>query len=198
MPRARSQATLWDSLARVDRSREIPAPSLCYFDVATGLPTATLHLEWDFAHERWHLRQERFADFLAKSGPSGVFAYWLIVPTLLVILGLNLYPTIQGILTSFTNQSLIDPGHSLYLGLDNYFKLLRGPGLPGVACTFAGVNLSGRGPPGPSRPDHGPSPDPKSPGDPFFPERRDDHLGAADHCLGSDVPVHDASELRLN
>src|SRR6478752_2142826 len=53
--------------------------------------------------------------------------YWLIFPALLVILGLNLYPTIQGILTSFTNQSLIDPGHSLYIGLDNYFKLLKEP-----------------------------------------------------------------------
>src|SRR6202045_111538 len=55
------------------------------------------------------------------------FAYWLIFPALLVILGLNLYPTIQGILTSFTNQSLIDPGHSVYIGIDNYFKLLKEP-----------------------------------------------------------------------
>ncbi|MEY2616841.1 MAG: multiple sugar transport system permease protein, partial [Verrucomicrobiota bacterium] len=55
------------------------------------------------------------------------FPYWLIVPTLLVILGLNLYPTIQGVLTSFTNQSLIDPGHSVYVGLANYFKLLKDP-----------------------------------------------------------------------
>ena len=55
------------------------------------------------------------------------FAYWLIFPALLVILGLNLYPTIQGVLTSFTNQSLIEPGHSLYIGLDNYFKLLNEP-----------------------------------------------------------------------
>jgi multiple sugar transport system permease protein len=53
--------------------------------------------------------------------------YLLILPALFVILGLNLYPTIQGILTSFTNQSLIDPGHSLYIGLDNYFKLLKDP-----------------------------------------------------------------------
>ena len=44
-----------------------------------------------------------------------------------MILGLNLYPTIQGILTSFTNQSLIDPGHSAYVGLENYFKLLKDP-----------------------------------------------------------------------
>src|SRR5258708_32741917 len=53
--------------------------------------------------------------------------YWLLFPALLVILGLNLYPTISGILTSFTNQSLIDPGHSSYVGLDNYFKLLKDP-----------------------------------------------------------------------
>src|ERR1700720_3535859 len=55
------------------------------------------------------------------------FGYWLIFPALLVILGLNLYPTIQGILTSFTNQSLIDPGHSIYVGMDNYLKLLKEP-----------------------------------------------------------------------
>ena len=55
------------------------------------------------------------------------FAYWLIFPVLLLILGLNLYPTIQGILTSFTNQSLIDPSHSGYIGIDNYFKLLQDP-----------------------------------------------------------------------
>src|ERR1700749_136194 len=55
------------------------------------------------------------------------FGYWLIFPALLVILGLNLYPTIQGVLTSFTNQSLIDPGHSVSVGLDNYLKLLKDP-----------------------------------------------------------------------
>src|SRR6476659_10811489 len=55
------------------------------------------------------------------------FGYAIIFPALLVILGLNLYPTIQGILTSFTNQSLIDPGHSISVGLDNYFKLLKEP-----------------------------------------------------------------------
>jgi multiple sugar transport system permease protein len=55
------------------------------------------------------------------------FGYWLIFPTLAVILGLDLYPTIQGILTSFTNQSLIDPGHAVYIGLDNYSKLLKDP-----------------------------------------------------------------------
>ncbi|MBV8226434.1 MAG: sugar ABC transporter permease [Verrucomicrobia bacterium] len=55
------------------------------------------------------------------------FGYVLIFPALFVILGLNLYPTVEGILTSFTNQSLIDPGHSAWVGLDNYFKLLQDP-----------------------------------------------------------------------
>ena len=55
------------------------------------------------------------------------FGYAILFPALLVILGLNLNPTISGILTSFTNQSLIDPGHSLFVGLENYFKLLREP-----------------------------------------------------------------------
>jgi len=55
------------------------------------------------------------------------FGYAILFPALLVILGLNLYPTISGILTSFTNQSLIDPGHSVYVGLENYFKLLKDP-----------------------------------------------------------------------
>ena len=55
------------------------------------------------------------------------FGYLLIFPALLVILGLNLYPTVAGILTSFTNQSLIDPGHSAFVGLENYVKLLQDP-----------------------------------------------------------------------
>ena len=55
------------------------------------------------------------------------FGYAILFPALLVILGLNLYPTISGILTSFTNQSLIDPGRSQYIGFDNYLKILKEP-----------------------------------------------------------------------
>ena len=55
------------------------------------------------------------------------FGHILLSPALLVILGLNLYPTVSGVLTSFTNQSLIDPGHSAFVGLENYFKLLQDP-----------------------------------------------------------------------
>jgi multiple sugar transport system permease protein len=55
------------------------------------------------------------------------FGYTLLFPALLVILGLNLYPTVAGILTSFTNQSLIDPGHSSFVALENYAKILQDP-----------------------------------------------------------------------
>jgi len=55
------------------------------------------------------------------------FGYAILFPALFVILGLNLYPTVSGILTSFTNKSLIDPSHSAYVGFDNYLKILKDP-----------------------------------------------------------------------
>src|SRR6516162_5164749 len=55
------------------------------------------------------------------------FGYAVLFPTLFVILGLNLYPTVSGILTSFTNKSLIDPSHSAFVGFDNYLKILKDP-----------------------------------------------------------------------
>ena len=73
------------------------------------------------------LRSENNALTLWQNLSRKSFGYAILFPALLVILGLNLYPTISGILTSFTNQSLIDPGHSVYVGLENYFKLLKDP-----------------------------------------------------------------------
>ena len=124
------------------------------------------------------------------------FGYWLIFPALLVILGLNLYPTIQGILTSVTNQSLIDPDHSGYVGLDNYFKLLKDPVFRvslahSLELTFFAVvlqvllglvtaHLLIQ----------------KVPGIHFFSKRRDGHLGTTDHRLSGHVSVHYAAELR--
>ncbi len=64
---------------------------------------------------------------LLRSLGKGSFGYALIFPALFVILGLNLYPTIEGVITSFTNQSLIDPGKSAWVGLENYAKLLKDP-----------------------------------------------------------------------
>jgi multiple sugar transport system permease protein len=73
------------------------------------------------------LRSEHSSLTLWQNLSRKSFGYAILFPALLVILGLNLYPTISGILTSFTNQSLIDPGHSLFVGLENYFRLLQDP-----------------------------------------------------------------------
>jgi multiple sugar transport system permease protein len=72
--------------------------------------------------------------------------YALLFPALFVILGLNLYPTIEGILTSFTNQSLIDPGKSAWIGVENYVRLLKDPVFQialwhSLELTFAAVLL---------------------------------------------------------
>jgi ABC-type sugar transport system permease subunit len=55
------------------------------------------------------------------------FGYMLLAPALLVILGLNLYPVICGFLTSFTNQSLLNPNAWNWVGLANYQKLFSDP-----------------------------------------------------------------------
>ena len=73
------------------------------------------------------LRSENSSVTLWQNLGRKSFGYAILFPALLVILGLNLYPTISGILTSFTNQSLIDPAHSLFVGLENYSKLLKDP-----------------------------------------------------------------------
>ncbi len=55
------------------------------------------------------------------------FGYWLLLPALLLILGLDLYPTISGIATSFTDRSLINPNQSAWVGFQNYGKLFGDP-----------------------------------------------------------------------
>jgi ABC-type sugar transport system permease subunit len=62
-----------------------------------------------------------------KSFSQAAFGYVLLAPALIIILGLNLYPTISGVLTSFTNQSLLDPYHWAYVGFENYQKLVNDP-----------------------------------------------------------------------
>jgi multiple sugar transport system permease protein len=55
------------------------------------------------------------------------FGYGLLAPAICVILGLNLYPTINGILTSFTDQSLLNPNAWQGVGWQNYQRLLADP-----------------------------------------------------------------------
>ena len=62
-----------------------------------------------------------------KSFRQAAFGYVLLAPALIIILGLNLYPTISGIVTSFTNQSLLDPYHWAFVGFENFQKLFNDP-----------------------------------------------------------------------
>ena len=62
-----------------------------------------------------------------KSFGQASFGYILLAPALLIILGLNLYPTISGVLTAFTNQSLLDPFNWAFVGLANFQKLFGDP-----------------------------------------------------------------------
>ena len=55
------------------------------------------------------------------------FGYVLLAPALIIILGLNLYPTISGILTAFTNQSLLDPYNWAYVGFQNFQRSFKDP-----------------------------------------------------------------------
>ena len=62
----------------------------------------------------------------ARLGEDG-FGYLLLAPALLVILGLNLYPTICGILASFTDESLLNPNTWHWVSFANYQKLFSDP-----------------------------------------------------------------------
>ena len=62
-----------------------------------------------------------------KSFGQASFGYILLAPALIIILGLNLYPTISGVLTAFTNQSLLDPLNWAFVGFANFQKLFGDP-----------------------------------------------------------------------
>jgi multiple sugar transport system permease protein len=62
-----------------------------------------------------------------KSFGRASFGYILLAPALIIILGLNLYPTISGVLTAFTNQSLLDPLNWAFVGFANFQKLFGDP-----------------------------------------------------------------------
>ena len=62
-----------------------------------------------------------------KSFRQASFGYILLAPALIIILGLNLYPTISGVLTAFTNQSLLDPFNWAFVGFANFQKLFGDP-----------------------------------------------------------------------
>jgi len=51
--------------------------------------------------------------------------YILVLPTLLIILTILIYPIIQGIATSLYRSEGLQPGTGRFVGLDNYLRLLK-------------------------------------------------------------------------
>src|SRR5207253_7652158 len=77
---------------------------------------------------------------------QAAFGYALLAPAICVILGLNLYPTLSGIFTSFTDQSLLNPNTWRAIGWQNYQRLLSDPVfrisfIHSLVLTFAAVIL---------------------------------------------------------
>jgi len=69
--------------------------------------------------------KSRLKAFLKVFGPSDIFGYLMILPTILVLLFFFLYPLIFEIYTSFTNKTLSnDPK---FVGFQNYILLLQNP-----------------------------------------------------------------------
>src|SRR5258707_14405589 len=72
--------------------------------------------------------------------------YAMLAPAICVILGLNMYPTLSGIFTSFTDQSLLNPNTLRAIRWQNYKRLLNDPVFSvsffhSLVFTFSAVTL---------------------------------------------------------
>ncbi len=54
-----------------------------------------------------------------------LLGYLLVLPTLLVVLGVTLYPTLDGVRIAFTDASLLQPDAVRYIGLENFRTLFE-------------------------------------------------------------------------
>lgn len=52
-----------------------------------------------------------------------LLGYLLVLPTLVVVLGVTLYPTLDGVRIAFTDASLLQPGAARYIGFENFTRL---------------------------------------------------------------------------
>jgi ABC-type sugar transport system permease subunit len=69
--------------------------------------------------------------------------YFLLLPSVILILGVIAYPMVTGFFYGFTNGSLLKPGH--FVGLDNYARLLVSPDFHWAiwfSLIFAGFNVA--------------------------------------------------------
>jgi len=54
-------------------------------------------------------------------------AVYLLLPALIMILFVSLYPLVNSIQMSFTNENILKPGKTKFVGLENYRKILTDP-----------------------------------------------------------------------
>lgn len=73
-------------------------------------------------------------------------ALWMLLPALLMILFVSLYPLLDSIQMSFTNKNILKPGNVKFVGLSNFQKILSDPEFYGTirvsliyafCCAFA-------------------------------------------------------------
>src|SRR6516225_8178914 len=70
-------------------------------------------------------RAPAMASSLSYARKRQLFLAALAAPALIYVLTIAIWPMLQGFLYSFENYNLIRPGSRHYVGLDNYFALLR-------------------------------------------------------------------------
>lgn len=66
------------------------------------------------------IQQNRVSLFMEKS-----FKYWLIIPVMLAIIGVAIFPFLYSLYLSFTNAKTINFAHPDFVGLVNYWLLLK-------------------------------------------------------------------------
>lgn len=54
-------------------------------------------------------------------------ALWMLLPALVMILFVSLYPLLDSIHMSFTNKNILKPGNVKFVGLSNFQKILTDP-----------------------------------------------------------------------
>jgi multiple sugar transport system permease protein len=67
----------------------------------------------------------KMLDRLSRRTKDRIYAYMLLLPTLLVIIALRLYPLLNGLYLGFTNKVLTNPESGQFIGLKNFSEALK-------------------------------------------------------------------------
>ena len=67
-----------------------------------------------------------------KKNRSATFIIMMLLPTLLIVSFINVYPTIKGIFISFTNLKVYNFGREKLVGFKNYLDIFSDPQFPEI------------------------------------------------------------------